>query len=61
MFLKNAIEGEANMNNIVNNGIKTDEIKREMICKFMANNPDEYKEIDLNEITNALINDDMGD
>lgn len=61
MFLKNAIEGEANMNNIVNNGIKGDEIKKEMICKFLENNPDEYNEIDLNEITNPLINDYMGE
>lgn len=49
------------MNNIVNHGIKGDEIKKEMICKFADNNPDEYNEIDLDEIKNQLINDDLGD
>lgn len=43
------------MNNIVNNGIKGDEIKKEMIRKFAENNPNEYKDIDLDDLGNALI------
>jgi hypothetical protein len=61
LFLKNAIEGEANMNDIVNHGIKGDEIKKEMILKFLENDPVEYNEIDLVEASNQLINDDLGD
>jgi len=48
------------MNNIVNHGIKGDEIKKEMILKFLENNPDEYNEIDLEDISSLDINDDPG-
>lgn len=49
------------MNDIVNHGIKGDEIKKEMILKFLENDPVEYNEIDLVEASNQLINDDLGD
>jgi len=39
MFFKHAIEGEENMNLIVNKGIKQDEIKKQMIKTFKENDP----------------------
>ena len=39
LFFNHAIEGEKNMNKIVNKGIKQDEIKKQMIKTFKENDP----------------------
>ena len=59
LFFDHAIKGELNMNKIVNNGIKPDEIKKYMIRAFMHNNPAEYQDIDLEDLRTPLIADDL--
>lgn len=43
------------MNDIVNKGIKSDEIKRELIVKFKENDPADYQDIDPSHLKSPLV------
>ena len=43
------------MNDIVNKGIKSDEIKGELIVKFKENDPADYQDIDPSHLKSPLV------